>query len=178
MIKLHDAAKIIRNKNDLHDALQRNGYRMPELKAKVCTREFLLDAYIQSIWLPRLNEVCLSPCPTPPPQKEIHAELVRTIRLNLHTLNQDLRRRFERLVGHLQNRQADVKWMLDILSTITRGNHPYFAKGFRYVRPPRQNHESIGNMMVPNPNNFFDGLPPSRQRNPNAQGLILVQSDQ
>ena len=35
------------------------------------------------------------------------------------------------LFMHLENRTANRTWMLDMLMTITAGDHEYFAKNFR-----------------------------------------------
>jgi hypothetical protein len=44
MANYSNAKEVIHSKKDLHEALIRNGYRVPELKSKICTWQFLNDA--------------------------------------------------------------------------------------------------------------------------------------
>ena len=52
---------------------------------------------------------------------------------------------------------ADRDWMLEVIMTLTDGNHDFFKKDFR---PPTVRHQ-IMQMPVDESDGFFEGLPVS-----------------
>ena len=86
---------------------------------------------------------------------------------NLDQLDPADRPKFTNLVDMLKvPGQVDLHWLLMVLSTLTDGNHRYFAKNF--VPPPKPR-KSEREMTVSNQDDFFSDLPtvkqPSKGRN-------------
>jgi hypothetical protein len=42
MLALSDTLQLVKNTKDYHAACVRNGYLVPDLKSKLCTKEFLM----------------------------------------------------------------------------------------------------------------------------------------
>ena len=63
------------------------------------------------------------------------------------------------LVTHLKLREGDKAFMLDVISTLTQGNHIYFNKD--YV-PPKRVSAAMPDVNIDNSDNFFTGLPPKK----------------
>jgi hypothetical protein len=63
------------------------------------------------------------------------------------------------LVTHLKEREGDKAFMLDVISTLMQGNHPYFSKD--YV-PPKRISAAMPEVNIDNSDNFFTGLPPTK----------------
>ena len=60
---------------------------------------------------------------------------------------------------HLKLRDGDKAFMLDVISTLTSGNHIYFNKD--YV-PPKRVSTATPDVNIDNSDNFFTGLPPTK----------------
>ena len=127
---------LVNNREDYHNACVKNGFRMPHVKSSLCTLKFMKEVRTGETWVPKLTDVKLAPCPNPPSLEEIRAELVRLIEPNLSTLDNSLKGPVHSLMTHLKFRAGDKQFMLDVLSTLTDRNHPYFAKDYL---PPKKN---------------------------------------
>ncbi len=86
MLSMNQTLQVIKNTKDYHAALFRNGYRVPDLKSPLCTKEFLIQVRSKEVYVPKLTDVKLSPCPEPPTVIVIQAELVRVIENGLSAL--------------------------------------------------------------------------------------------
>ena len=64
---------------------------------------------------------------------------------------------------------VDLNWILLVLSTLTRGEHPYFAKDFVPQPTPKKQQ----NNAVDNSDNFFEGLP--KTKNPSRGRFLFNQ---
>ena len=74
----------------------------------------------------------MRPCPNPPSKQVANDELVSVIQNGLALVEEaDQRKSFSNLIELLKMpAMVDLKWILLVLSTITRGEHAYFAKDF------------------------------------------------
>lgn len=75
--------QVVKNTKDYHAALVRNGYRVPELKSPLCTKEFLMQVRSGEVYVPKIVDLKLSPCPEPPTIQIIQKELIRVIETGL-----------------------------------------------------------------------------------------------
>ncbi len=82
MISSENAEIFIKGFDDYYNALIRSRYRLPIKESKLCTYKFLQMVRDNQCWVPRLNQVVLSPCPEPPSVFEIQQELLQSIRQN------------------------------------------------------------------------------------------------
>ena len=71
----------------------------------------------------------------PPSIEIIREELVRLIEANINTCDANLKAPVRRLMEHLKHSAGDKAFMLDVLSTVTDRNHPFFAKDYL---PPKK----------------------------------------
>ena len=60
------AQQVVSTKKEYHAACIRNGLRMPDVNSKICTQEFMAEVRNGLVYVPKLKEVVLSPCPKPP----------------------------------------------------------------------------------------------------------------
>ena len=157
MINREQAAQHLRTTKDLREACIRNGWRVPALKSALCTRQFLLLVKSQEVYALRIVDTKMHCCAQPPTIQILQQELIDQIANNLHTVTSPAdRQRIEILLAHLTKRAADADYILDMLMTLTNGNHIYFAKN--YV-PPKVVRKTKFQDVVTNENGFFDNLP-------------------
>ena len=126
---------LVNNREDYHHACVKNGYRMPHVKSPLCTLQFMKEVRFGETWVPKLTDVKLAPCPNPPSIEIIREELVRLIEANINTCDANLKAPVRRLMDHLKHSAGDKAFMLDVLSTVTDRNHPFFAKDYL---PPKK----------------------------------------
>ena len=69
---------------------------------------------------------------------------------------------FERLIRELERVPANKQWMLDVIATITHGNHAFFTKN--YVPPPKVKPQSLNSIVIDNADGFFSNLPESKSK--------------
>lgn len=86
MITIKEASKFVLDKKDYYEACVRNSYRLPTIQSPIVTKMFLFHVHTGVVWVPKLNEIKLCPCPRAPPTEIVRDELIRTIQANLHTL--------------------------------------------------------------------------------------------
>ncbi len=65
---------------------------------------------------------------------------------------------YQGLVWHLSKRPANRQWLLNILSSITGGAHPFFDKNYR---PPKIVRERV-EYQIDNKDGFFNNIPISK----------------
>ena len=65
-------------------------------------------------------------------------------------------------IRELNRALPDRQWMLEVISTLSKGDHPYFAKS--YMPPVQIKNNFAANINVPNDDNFFTGLPASKAK--------------
>lgn len=87
MLSLQQTLTVVKNVKDYHAACIKNGWFVPELKSALCTREFLLQVRAQEVWVPKLEQIKLAPCPYPPPIGVIQQALVDFIDSNIASVN-------------------------------------------------------------------------------------------
>ena len=176
MLTLAQTLQVVKNKKDYHSALVRNGYRVPDLKTSLCTKEFLLQVRTGEVFVPKLVDLKVSACPEPPTISAIQAELIRVIENGLPQVQQAQQPGFVNFIRHLRARAGDKEFMLDYLSTICDRDHPYFAKDYR--PPKRQSAFVFEEFKVDNSDNFFTGLPISSSKSKKkGLGMRAVMSD-
>jgi hypothetical protein len=66
IITLNDFSKYVRDKKDLYQALQRNGFYLPSLKSSMIRETYLIGLLENRLWCPKVNEIRLGNCPRPP----------------------------------------------------------------------------------------------------------------
>jgi hypothetical protein len=135
-LSMQQAALLVNNRFDYHNACVKNGYRMPHVKSALCTLEFMKEIRAGVTWVPKLTDIKLAPCPNPPSTDDIREELVRLIEANINTCDAHLKAPVRSLMMHLKHRAGDKDFMLDVISTVTDRNHAYFAKDYL---PPKKN---------------------------------------
>ena len=66
MLTLGQSLQVVKNTKDYHAAMVRNGYRVPDLKSALCNKEFLMQVRSGEVYVPKIVDLKLSPCPEPP----------------------------------------------------------------------------------------------------------------
>ena len=97
-------------------------------------------------------------CPDPPDIKTLINFISAAVMK--HEANQSLAN-FEKvqlsaLLERLDKKQCNKEWLIDVLWCLDE-SHPIFEKNYVYRRP-KDNHVEFM-QLIPNENNFFDGLP-------------------
>jgi len=161
MISLSDAKEYIHGIEDYYEACVRNKFRVPKRKSKLCTLLFLQEVRSRVCWVPMVGDIYPNSCATPPTVHAIQNELVAAIEANYDNVGPDDISAIRRFVWHLKQRPADKDFMLDVLSTIFKGQHHYFAKDYR---PPPKRTAKTFVPMVSNHDGFFTNLPPSKRK--------------
>ena len=97
-------------------------------------------------------------CANPPTKLDVHGELVRMLTecvRQLHARQDPETLPWANLHQYLSKRTANRDWMLELIMTITNGNHAFFRKDFK----PITVRHTINAVPVDNEDGFFDGLP-------------------
>ena len=94
-------------------------------------------------------------CADWPPKKEL-AEIVANELLNCPNTPAEVVNAVKNTAFLIRRKKPDVKWQLQLLAQFAP-EHLLFSKD--YVHPRRARNDAQQDFQVPNPNNFFDGLP-------------------
>ena len=129
MISSQQQCQLIKQKSDYYKALERNGYRLPSIKHNIVTNEFLIGVRNGSIYCPKYDDLVLRPCPDPPTHTVVRDELVATLSRGAQAYPVGQKEKFINLATNLA-RKANRDWMLEVLSTITRGDHAFYRKDY------------------------------------------------
>ena len=159
-------------KRDLHGALVRNHYLMPRLKDRICTFAFLTEVRTGTCWVPRLDQLHRAFCADKPTEKFIREEVIRLIKANFNRLDATAQPKFARLAKYLKKYSASKDFLLEIVAAVTRGNHPFFERG--YKAPPRVHAPLIPPVVFDNSDGFFNGLPHTSSKNPRVSHRMLT----
>jgi hypothetical protein len=55
---------------------------MPAYDSPMCTRTFLLEVFYETAWCPKYDDIKLAPCPEPPSEIVLSAEIIHLYRVN------------------------------------------------------------------------------------------------
>lgn len=133
-INLQQAQQLIPNKAALYNACLFNNYRLPEAKTSLCSKEFLLAVKDHRCYTPRLQNVLLRACANPPPVAVLHEYLIATIENNFGEMTDESFGGFAELLRLLEKGKADKKWYLDVIATLTMGQHELFSPNYLYTK--------------------------------------------
>ena len=114
---LGDSEGIITGKQDLHEALDRNGFMVPPFKCKVNTQDYLLKVKAGTNWVPMYSSVRIASCYRKPTKEAAMNELQEV----LYKHNYD--------IGFTDATLVDIDWILRVMSTLAP-THQYFNKGW------------------------------------------------
>jgi hypothetical protein len=79
-MRAKEAAQYIQTRQDLWEAMHRDGWYLPRFKPAV-TLAYLEAVRARRIWCPRYDEVRLRPCLVPPPTAQLLAWIEEALRL-------------------------------------------------------------------------------------------------
>ena len=159
MISRINLSGTVRNKKELYKACQRNEFVMPSMKCSLCTIDFMFEVKAGKIYCPKIKDLKgRKACPDPPDIKTLLTFISAAVMK--HEANQSLAN-FEKvqlsaLLERLDKKQCNKEWLIDVLWCLDE-SHPIFEKNYVYRRP-KDNHVEFM-QLIPNENNFFDGLP-------------------
>ena len=159
MISRINLSGTVRNKKELYKACQRNEFVMPSMKCSLCTIDFMFEVKAGKIYCPKIKDLKgRKACPDPPDIKTLINFISAAVMK--HEANQSLAN-FEKvqlsaLLERLDKKQCNKEWLIDVLWCLDE-SHPIFEKNYVYRRP-KDNHVEFM-QLIPNENNFFDGLP-------------------
>ena len=94
-------------------------------------------------------------CADWPPKKEL-AEIVADVLLNCPNIPAEVEAAVKSTAHLIRKKKPDSEWQLQLLAQFAP-EHELFSKN--YVHPRRARNDAQQDFQVPNPNNFFDGLP-------------------
>lgn len=69
----------IKDKAQLHEALERHGFFLPSLKSSIATERYLEEVAQGITWCPKYSEIHLKPCPRPPSKDILIEKLILII---------------------------------------------------------------------------------------------------
>ena len=159
MISRNKLSATVRNKKELYKACQRNEFVMPSVKCSLCTIDFMFEVKAETIYCPTNKDLKgRKACPDPPDIKTIITFI--TAAVLKHEANGSLamleKAQFTLLQERLKKKKANKEWLIDILWCLDK-EHPIFEKDYVYRRPRDNSLEFM--QLIPNENQFFDGLP-------------------
>jgi hypothetical protein len=150
-------SQLIKNKRDLYEACERNGYYLPKLKSPMVTEDYMRHVMNGKSFCPKRVDIRMLPCPRPP-NKELLVQLFREL-AEANTW---------RLVGFDEKHHPDKRWLLDVIATYAP-KCEIFAKDYL---PPVKASKLSEIKAIEVPLDFIKGLPLS-QRKSRRKGLRL-----
>ena len=91
IMQLSQCNQLIASARDYHEALVRNGYRVPALNSAICTLQFLQEVREKKVYTPLYSDLVIRPCPSPPTKFDLTTELVSIVERGLANLDQRTR---------------------------------------------------------------------------------------
>ena len=149
-ISVEEAGEYLRTRGDLRVALTASWFFLPKEKSTCMTSEWLCKVLKGDYWVPKYNELKLRPCMHPPVKDRLFEYLQSEASLQAIQLGFD------------KTHSPDKDWMLAVLSTL-KEDHFIFAKDYR-PEPVLAKKAVLSQVMIPNHNGFFQGLPRSKKR--------------
>ena len=124
MITIAEAKMKVPDRASFWKGLERQGFRMPALKARICTNDFLTDVRQGHVYCLTYADLKVRSCVSMPPQKVLQEMAVGYIAQRLTDPGPDLtdaeKREYNRWVAlhsYLTKYTADAAWLKDLLST-------------------------------------------------------------
>jgi hypothetical protein len=141
--------RLIQNRRDLYEAVQRNGYYLPKLKTTMITEDYMRNVISGKAFCPKYAEIKMLPCPRPPCKQVLLDKFHRICHgQNLvHTGVDD---------KHI----PDKRWLLDFVSTF-KPDDEIFKKN--YI-PPAKETKLSELKTIEMPASFLNDLPQSTRR--------------
>jgi len=160
-ISAEDAGDFIRTVSELYRALLMNWFYLPRQKSSCITSIYLGKVMRLEHWVPKHNEVKLRPCLCPPAKELLFTYLQSEASLQAISLGFD------------KQHMPDKEWMLVALATINE-HHLVFAKNYKPDPAPLKK-AVMSQVMIPNTNGFFTGLPKSNKKGSVFKQLCSVE---
>ena len=115
------AKQLINDKKTYHEAVQRNGFVMPNIRARICTIEYFEGVRKGLIYAPRFTDLILRPCPRPPSKLQAQEALVKVLEDGIPQIESEAERlKYINLLQLLKiPGQVDLNWTLSVISTLT-----------------------------------------------------------
>ena len=137
-------SRLIQNRRDLYEALQRNGYYLPKLKTTMITEDYMRNVISGKTFCPKYDEIKMLPCPRPPGKEVLMQKFLRICSLNNLTLT-----------GVDEKNVPDKRWLLDFVSTF-KPDDEIFRKN--YI-PPAKETKLSELKTIEMPASFMNDLP-------------------
>ena len=116
-MSLQYAHGVIKNKRDLHEALDRLGFKLMSIKCAGCTVDYLKKVRTGEYWCPKYIDVKLRSCYLPPKKEKVFKEII------LHTNHLQFN------FGLSDATKSSLDWFLLCLSTLNP-EHRYFSPSY------------------------------------------------
>ena len=156
-LTVDDFNKYIKNKRDLYEACERNGYYLPGLKTSMVTEDYMRHVMTGKAFCPKKVDIRMLPCPRPPCKEKLMGMFRELIEANEW-----------RMVGFDERHVPDKRWLLDVIATFSPGAE-IFRKDYL---PPVKASKLSEIKAIEVPLDFIKGLPMS-QRKSRRKGLRL-----
>ena len=108
-------------KNLLYKALISQGLNTPAQNAPVCTKKFLLESKTGVTFIMQMAAIKKRACPNPPPMAVLNHLVVTNLKKMLLVPGKVAQKEipgWNRLIMHLQARNADKDWCIETLATL------------------------------------------------------------
>ena len=138
----------------MYSCLVRNGYLMPPRKDAMLTQKFLKGVQSKKFWILHSDHVLAVKQCADPPSRKVLAKIVSSIMKTYPGLEEPMLSGMRRTAKHIKKRPPSPQWLLLVLATLDQ-DHDLFHKG--YVAPKKP--KAFEEVLIANPDNFFDGLP-------------------
>ena len=150
-------SQLIRNKRDLYEACERNGYYLSKFKSPMVTEDYMRHVMIGKSFCPKRVEIRMLPCPRPP-NKEVLVDMFKVLAEHNEW----------RLIGFDEKHFPDKRWLLDVIATFAPEAN-IFQKDYL---PPVKASKLSEIKSIEVPVDFIRGLPMSQRKN-KRKGLRL-----
>lgn len=169
-ISKEEAEAHIKDHRELYEGCLRNGLVLPSRKSHLCTIDFMTGTRDRLLWCPWIQKSIAYVCVRPPPIAQLRDSIVGLFHFNMYRLDAAEQKRVRAYLEHVQARNADVKYYVQVIGYLTDGKHEIFHKGYM---PPKK--PSVPLPTVDNSNGFYTGLPASTSKCKRPRWKLNVQ---
>lgn len=137
-IAYEDASKYIRNKYDMHEAMERHKFHMPSVNSPICTMPWMTKVRFAEIYCPKQDQIDPNvQCFSNPTKEILYEKVFAALKSHLRMRNKYTPKQKDALKAlgvSMEEKQPNVKWLVDVLGVLSPKDE-IFAKSYRYVRP-------------------------------------------
>ena len=161
LIRKSQVDLVSRSRDDFYKVMVRKNYFLPSLKSQMVTLIWMRGVVENEYWCPKQDEFARSfqvaALPTKPELAQMLFDVVGLAVAEAPNMTPKLRKAINKTAELVLKRPPNKEWMMNIIGLLDSSNEIFASN---YVPPAKQRAYPVFEEMLPNPDHFFNNLPP------------------